>query len=467
MPALPLAQQLIADRRFFHSLAEPGWLEFRTSLEIAARLVDLGWSVQLGKALHTENRLALPSRDFKAHYEAKCGIKRAELAQLFGRVQQGASAPIARTTNHATQMPIDDRVFAEILDSYTGVVADWDSGQPGPYVLFRFDIDALAIGESQAKDHRPAREHFAQSNGQACHACAHDGHIALGLALAQIIAQTTSLKGKVRLVFQPAEESCRGAYSMVKKGLAAGVDYMFACHLGLGIPSSSLGLATQGFLASQKFLLDVQGQAAHAASAPETGKNALLAAASLALNLHTLTQYGHSKAFLNVGRLEAGQVPNVIPESAQMEFEIRAIDAKTMQDLESKMKTLVQGICQARDLSYQLTPEGYAEALDPAYLSAYVDQGRKLHQTVAALGLQPILAPDFAASEDVVTWMNQVLRQGGQALHLMLGTDTSTAHHHPAFDFREEDLLPNLQVLCASVEALTGLALQAYPKDRR
>lgn len=467
MPPLALAQPLIADRRFFHSIAEPGWLEFRTSLEIAIRLLDLGWSIQLGKALHTEDRLALPSDESKANYEGKSGVRQSDLAQLFSQVQQGPTAPDKRTANHAVQMPIDDRVLDEILDSYTGVIADWDSGQAGPSLLFRFDIDALAIAESQAENHRPAKENFAQINGQACHACAHDGHIALGLGLARLIAACPDFKGKVRLVFQPAEESCRGAYSMVNKGLADGVDYMFACHLGLGMPSGKIGLATQGFLASQKFMLTLQGQAAHAASAPETGKNALLAAASLALNLHTLTQYGHSKAYLNVGRLEAGQLPNVIPESAQMEVEIRATDAKTMQDLESKMNMLVQGNCQARELNYQLTREGYAEALDPSYCDAYAEAGAQLVPVLSKLGFQTEVCPDFAASEDVVTWMNQVLHQGGQVMHLMLGTHTTTAHHHPAFDFDDQDLLPAFQALCASAAAQTGVSLQAHPKHQR
>lgn len=467
MPPLALAQQLIADRRFFHSIAEPGWLEFRTSLEIAIRLLDLGWSIQLGKALHTEDRLALPSDDNMEHYWSRSGIDRSKLTELFSQIQQRTTAPDKRAGNHAIQTPIDDRVLDEILDSYTGVIADWDSGQAGPSLLFRFDIDALAIAESQAENHRPAKENFVQTNGQACHACAHDGHIALGLGLARLIAANPNFKGKLRLVFQPAEESCRGAYSMVNKGLADGVDYMFACHLGLGMPSGKIGLATRGFLASQKFMLAIQGQAAHAASAPETGKNALLAAASLALNLHTLTQYGHSKAYLNVGRLEAGQLPNVIPESAQMEVEIRATDAKTMQDLESKMKTLVQGNCQARELSYQLTREGYAEALDPSYCDAYAQAGAQLVPVLSKLGFQTEVCPDFAASEDVVTWMNQVLHQGGQVMHFMLGTHTATAHHHPAFDFDDQDLLPALQALCASAEALTGVSLQAHPKCQR
>ena len=129
MPTPAPAQPLIADRRFFHSIAEPGWLEFRTSLEIAARLVDLGWSIQLGKALHTEDRLALPSEASKEHYWSRSGIARSKLTELFRQVQQGTTAPDKRTANHAVQMPIDDRVLDEILDSYTGVIADWDSGQ--------------------------------------------------------------------------------------------------------------------------------------------------------------------------------------------------------------------------------------------------------------------------------------------------------------------------------------------------
>lgn len=459
-----LKAQLIADRRFFHQLAEPAWLEYRTSLEIAARLLSLGWAVQLGRALHGTDRLGLPSPEDKATYASKSGLSKTDLVTLFQHLQKVARArveagPEARgsevTSNQARQAPLDDAVLTEILDSYTGVVADWDSGRPGPYLLLRFDIDALALAESKEPYHRPQKEGFAQTNGQACHACAHDGHIALGLALAQLISQVGQLQGRIRLVFQPAEEGCRGAYSMVQKGLADGVDFLLACHLGLGMPSNSIGLATQGFLASQKFSLDLQGRAAHAASAPETGKNALLAAASLALNLHTLTQYGKTKAFLNVGKIEAGNLANVIADQARLEFELRATEMVTMQDLEDKMRAMVKGHCSARDLSWQMERHGCAEALDTAYLADYLEQGARLQETLAELGFKTYLGPDFAASEDIVTWMNKVWQQGGQALHLMLGAETKTAHHHPAFDFREEDLLPSLKVLLASLAQLS------------
>ncbi len=83
-----------------------------------------------------------------------------------------------------------------------------------------FDIDANDLDEAQDVDHRPFREGFSSINKGAMHACGHDGHAAVGLALAELIANcSNTLKGRIKLIFQPAEEGTRGARVMVEKGV--------------------------------------------------------------------------------------------------------------------------------------------------------------------------------------------------------------------------------------------------------
>ncbi|MCG6197582.1 M20/M25/M40 family metallo-hydrolase, partial [Anoxybacillus sp. LAT_38] len=90
---------------------------------------------------------------------------------------------------------------------FTGVVGILDSGRPGPTVAFRVDMDALDLQESADADHLPAAEGFASVNANMMHACGHDAHTAIGLGLAYVLSRMKGdLHGRVKLIFQPAEE---------------------------------------------------------------------------------------------------------------------------------------------------------------------------------------------------------------------------------------------------------------------
>lgn len=131
----------------------------------------------------------------------------------------------------------------------TGIVAVLDSGKVGKTIAFRFDMDANDLDEAQDDKHLPYQEGFASRHEHAMHGCGHDGHVAVGLAVAELLAKhKDELIGKVKLIFQPAEEGVRGAYAMVKAGVVDDVDYFFSGHLGFAACEDDLLVTmTDGF----------------------------------------------------------------------------------------------------------------------------------------------------------------------------------------------------------------------------
>ena len=197
MNALPpfLSQEtLTAYRRLFHRHAETGMAVVWTTARIAEELETFGLSPVVGERVSApQARMGMPEDD-----TLLAARRRAE--------EEGAS-----------------QMWLERMNGVTGVVADLRPDLPLHTVL-RFDIDAVDVEESGKDSHRPRREGFASLHDGVCHACGHDGHIAIGLGLALALAPLRDgLKHNVRLLFQPGEEDCRGARAMAAAGWQAGL----------------------------------------------------------------------------------------------------------------------------------------------------------------------------------------------------------------------------------------------------
>ena len=291
-----IENKIIERRRDFHKFAESAWTEFRTASIIARQLKDLGYEVKVGKeVMSEEDRMGLPDEEvLEKHY------KRA--------LQQGA----------------DKEYIERVKGGFTAVVGILDAGD-GPTIALRFDIDAVDVSESNSDDHLPYKEGFNSINENVMHACGHDGHGAIGLGVAQTLMEIKDkIQGKVKLIFQPAEEGVRGAKSITTSGVLDDVDYILAGHIG--IKEDSLGelyCGVGGFLATSKFDAYFTGVATHAGGSPEKGRNALLAGSTAALNLHAIPRHSEGATRINVGKFTAGTGRNVIPANASMMIETR------------------------------------------------------------------------------------------------------------------------------------------------
>ena len=126
----------------------------------------------------------------------------------------------------AAEVPAE---FIDEIEGYTGAAAVIDTGRPGPVLALRFDMDALCVEETTDPEHLPNKQGFCSQYAGLMHACGHDAHTALGLAVARWIMENRKrLTGVIKLIFQPAEEGVRGAAGMAASGIVDDADYFVA-----------------------------------------------------------------------------------------------------------------------------------------------------------------------------------------------------------------------------------------------
>lgn len=417
-----ISREMRLRRRDFHRYPETGWTEFRTTAIAADILTNLGYSVRFGSEfLRAEDVMG---RDIDAEAEKKRALS------------QGA--------NPGTVAKIGE---------YTGLCAELDSGKPGPVTALRFDIDCVDTTEASDAGHLPAREGFASLNPGWMHACGHDGHTAVGLALAELLAAAPGPRGKIRLLFQPAEEGVRGGYAMMKAGLVDDASYFIAMHLGLGKPTGEVYGGVNGFLCTAKFDALFRGVGAHAGGEPQKGKNALLAAASAALNLHAIAPHPDGATRINVGVLNAGEGRNVIAPKALMKIETRGGTDELAAYVYERARLILEGAAHMYGAELAITKQGEANSTGSSpELAALISEAAKtIHGVTLAGASRPM-----AGSDDACWLMKRVQERGGQATYVGIGAETAAGHHNDRFDFDETAMDIALEVLYRAVKKLNA-----------
>lgn len=416
---------LIETRRKIHQNAESGWLEFQTTALVAERLKELGYEVKLGSEI--------VNLDF-----------------VMGRPSDKiVSEAIERAEANGVAKSILDK-----MDGYTGALGILDTGREGPTTVLRFDIDANDISERQLGSHKPYREGFASKNPLAMHACGHDGHTAIGLAVAETLMQRKScLKGIVKLVFQPAEEGVRGAKAIVESGVVDEADYFIAGHIGFGVPKGGFTANTTQFLATTKMDVVMRGKASHAGAKPEEGTNALLAAAAATVQLHTITQHSAGLGRLNVGTLRAGTGRNIIADYAKMQIEARGETTEVNGYIVKRAEEIIRGTASAYGVEVSIEKVGEA-------VTSYSDGelADRIHQIASKCEADLIIYPEFklGGSEDATVFMERVRERGGKAAYMIMGSEIAAGHHNEAFDFDEGVLVLGLKLFTEVVMDLNG-----------
>ncbi|MEM7321708.1 MAG: M20 family metallopeptidase [Actinomycetota bacterium] len=225
-------------------------------------------------------------------------------------------------------------------ESTTSVVADLDSGKPGPTVLLRGDMDALPLTEDYESDFQSRFE-------GAMHACGHDTHVAMLASAARLLSENKEeLTGKVRFMFQPGEEGYHGARYMIEEGVLEGVDRAFAIHVVTNFPNGLISTKGGPLLASaDEFHITVEGRGGHA-SAPHQCVDPIPPAAAIVGGLHNIISRDldpSQSAVLTVGHIEAGTTTNIIPASAFLEGTIRTFDEDVRSQVHEAVKRVANG----------------------------------------------------------------------------------------------------------------------------
>ena len=223
----------------------------------------------------------------------------------------------------------------------TWIVANLQGGLPGPTVALRAEMDALPVTEPEGCAFRSEHEGW-------MHACGHDCHMAIQLGAARLLSGLRdSLRGNVRLLFQPAEETVGGARPMVAAGVMAGVDAVYGLHLQ---PYMTVGQidTRPGCLngSTDEVTITVRGVSGHAAR-PEQAVDAIVCAAQLITALQTVVSRSVSplkNAVLSLGTIHGGSAQNVICDHVEIRGTLRTDDPLLRDQLKARIDAICRGI---------------------------------------------------------------------------------------------------------------------------
>jgi len=323
----------------------------------------------------------------------------------------------------------------------TGVVGIIDGAGDGPTVMLRFDMDALPIQEINDAPYR-------SQHAGVMHACGHDGHTAIGLGVATLLSgQRQRWRGRVKLVFQPAEEGLGGAMAMVREGVLQqpAPDYAFGLHLWNQFAFGDLVIQAGPLLAAaDEFRLTITGRGGHGAM-PHEGVDAIVIAAQVVSALQTIVSRQvdpTETAVLTVGTVHGGQAFNVLAAEVVMTGTIRTFDAAVRRQVWQRMEALAQGICQAYGAAFTLQQVGCsapATINDTAAAAVMRQAAQALTSPAHIEQIKPLMI-----AED----MSEFLQRVPGCFALLGAGPHPYPHHHAGFDFDERALPVGVALLC-------------------
>lgn len=253
---------------------------------------------------------------------------------------------------HRTAALVADRLHRAGLEvttgiAGTGVVGVLRGDRPGRTIAWRADMDALPL-------HEAIDSPFRSTIPEAMHACGHDGHTAIAVTLAEVLAaRRGELPGSAVFVFQPAEEVLSGARPMLEARVLEthGVEEIYGLHLTSRIPVGKVEARSGVSMASADFLeIEVTGRGGHGAY-PHLAVDPIAIAAQMLIGLQQLvasTVPALRSAVLTIGQFTAGTAPNIIPERAVMRGSLRTLSARDRRELLDRLGAYVQAMATAQ-----------------------------------------------------------------------------------------------------------------------
>jgi aminobenzoyl-glutamate utilization protein A len=412
----------VAVRRRLHSYPEPYWREFHTTSIVVDELERVGVDeVHVGPdALVVDERLGVPDEN-----ERRPWRERAE--------REGARADVLDATEGGATGAV-------------GVVRRGD----GPTVGLRVDIDGLVQDEATDSGHQPAAEGFRSEHDGMMHACGHDANTAIGLGALERVADS-DFEGTFKTFFQPASEIEGGGKPMAKGPPVDDVDALFVVNVGFGHPTGEVVAGVEGMYAIERFRAEVAGESAHAAKAPEEGRNAIQAMSTAVSDLYAIPRHADGPTRVNVGTVDAGQATNVIADSAVIEGEVRGETTDLLRSMQERAdRVLERG---ARMHGCEVATETVGEAPSADSDDALADCVDGVLEEVERV-TSPVRRAAFGTGEDAAWLMNAVSNRGGAATHVIVGTDHPSGHHTSTFDVDEASIDIGVEVVARAALAI-------------
>lgn len=329
----------------------------------------------------------------------------------------------------------------------TGVVAVLDSGKPGPVVALRADMDGLPVPEQNDLAWRSTqRGEFKGKDVPVMHACGHDTHMAMLMGTASVLtAMKDQLKGKVKFIFQPAEEGAPpgekgGAEIMVKEGVLKNpdVDVIFGLHISANADVGTVSYNPGGTMAAvDPFKIVIHGKQAHGAY-PWKSVDPITTAAQMIMSLQTIVSRElkliDDAAVVTIGSIHGGNRSNIIPNEVEMVGTIRTLNHAAREHVYEAMARKVKGIADSMGAKAELTlPLDYNYPItfnDPALTAQMLPTVERTAGKENTILAKPVTgAEDFSFYQEQVPGLFMWL--GGKPLDVPVAE--SPAHHTPEF----------------------------------
>lgn len=418
--------EMVETRRRFHRYPEIAWTEFLTTQTIIERVRALGFETVVGKALF-------------------------DIKHAFGRNEE----MIQEAFQEALGQGLDPKIGEEI-GGFTGCLAIWETPRPGPVTALRFDIDCVNVEEDHTDNNEAFREGFDSSRSGLMHACGHDGHAAIGLAVARWIKDNADqLCGTIKLIFQPAEEGTKGAAGIAYSDNLDDVDVILGAHLGVAAKLHEVAIVRSGFLNTTKMNATFKGTPAHSGSCAEKGRNALMAACTASLQLMGIARHGGGNSNVNVGTIHAGEGRNVVPVNGRLEFEVRGETQEINRYMQETAERMVRGA--AESYGVQSRTEIVGMAVDIHSDDDLCEMLREVCKTVSSV--QRVFEHvQKAGSEDYSLLAQKVQSHGGKSVFFFCGCN-HPGHHRANFAIQDKESLPEcMEIFVKMIQRINGLA---------
>ncbi|EIC86371.1 amidohydrolase [Serratia sp. M24T3] len=324
----------------------------------------------------------------------------------------------------------------------TGVVVELGHGEP--LIALRADIDALPIEEATSVA-------FSSKNSGVMHACGHDVHTSVMLGVAyRLKEKEKTLKGRVRILFQPAEETFNGAQQLIDAGALEGVKAIFGMHNAPNLPLGKLITRGGAFYANvDRFTININGKGAHAAR-PHEGIDSVVIGSQIVTTLQTLASRIYSSqesVVVSVTRFTAGNTWNVLPQTVELEGTVRTHNDLIRKEIPDRIRSLINGIASGfgatATLDWQPGPPALINTPEWAEFALLVAKER---------GYDTEIATPQMGGEDFAFYLQHV-----PGAFVSIGSASKFGLHHPSFE-------PNEEIIEPAVAYFTELAQRALQK---
>lgn len=333
-----------------------------------------------------------------------------------------------------------------------GVVVTIRGAKPGKTIAIRADFDALPIKEETGLP-------FASKNEGVMHACGHDGHTAYMLVLAETFAELKEqLKGTIRVIHQPAEETPPGgAIGMIKAGVLDGVDAILGIHVMSNLKTGHIYYRSGNTQTGRSyFKLIVQGSGGHGSS-PHLANDAIIAASSFVMNIQTIVSRRINPfdiASITIGNLDGKGSFNVIKDAVTIEGDVRTMAIETQEVVETQLRTFAEGLEKSYGVKCIFE---YHNDYPVLYNHPEVtNQVRRALEEASIEEVEAVLeTPPLPPSEDFAYYLEKIpgcffyvgaLPESGEGY----------PHHHPKFDINEKSLIICAKAMAAVVVSYCG-----------